>query len=60
LEHYAAVRRAAAADPHARLADVREALREDERRHRGDRHRQLQHSQLKRFQTAKRRALRAS
>jgi glutamate-1-semialdehyde-2,1-aminomutase len=60
MEHYEAVLRAAAADPHARLADVREALREDERRRRGDRHRQLQHSQLKRFQTTKRRALRAS
>ncbi|HEX8556611.1 MAG TPA: aminotransferase class III-fold pyridoxal phosphate-dependent enzyme [Pyrinomonadaceae bacterium] len=60
MEHYEAVMRAAASDPHARLADVREALREDERRGRSDRHRQLQHTQLKRFQTAKRRALRAS
>lgn len=60
MEHYESVLRAAAADPHARLGDVREALREDERRRRGDRHRQLQHSQLKRFQTAKRRTLRAS
>ncbi|MET0649249.1 MAG: aminotransferase class III-fold pyridoxal phosphate-dependent enzyme [Pyrinomonadaceae bacterium] len=60
MEHYEAVLRAAVADPHARLADVRESLREDERRRRGDRDRQLQHSQLKRFQTTKRRALRAS
>lgn len=60
MEHYETVLRAAMADPHVRIADVREMMREEERRRRGDSHRQLQLSKLARFRTTKRRSLRAS
>ena len=60
MGHYEAVLRATAADPGVRIDDVREVLRKTESRSQAARGRQLRQAQLTKFQTARRKAVRAS